>query len=106
MELKWVIGQCDWFCGTRMHACIAALSQGVPSTSIAYSDKTAGVFETAGVEDGVVDPRVARGPQIVQQTLQGLDRRAQTAAALREQLPRLREQLADQHCAILQSIAT
>ena len=104
MELKWVVGQCDWFCGTRMHACIAALSQGVPSTSIAYSDKTAGVFATAGVQDGVVDPRVSRGPQIVEQTLQGLDRRDQTAAALRDRLPALREQLAAQHRVILESI--
>lgn len=96
-ELKWVIGQCDWFCGTRMHACIAALSQGVPCTSIAYSPKTQGVFETAGVDDGVVDPRRMRAPEIVDAVIAGLERRAATIQSLRMQLPRLREKLAQQH---------
>ena len=29
-ETKWVIGRKDFFVGARMHACIAALSQGCP----------------------------------------------------------------------------
>jgi len=56
-EAKWLIAHCDWFCGTRMHACIAGLSTGVPTAAIAYSVKTQGVFETCGVGDCVVDPR-------------------------------------------------
>ena len=30
-ETKWLIGRCDFFIGSRMHSCIAALSQGVPA---------------------------------------------------------------------------
>ena len=56
-EMKWIISRCDWFCGMRMHACIAALSSGVPTAGVAYSAKTQGVFETCGVGDAVVDPR-------------------------------------------------
>lgn len=55
--VKWVVSQCDWFCGTRMHATIAGLSTGVPTAAIAYSLKTAGVFETCGQGDHVADPR-------------------------------------------------
>jgi polysaccharide pyruvyl transferase WcaK-like protein len=102
-EVKWVVGQCDWFCGTRMHACIAALSQGVPCTSIAYSQKTQGVFETAGVDDGVVDPRRSRAPEIVDAVVAGLERRAATAASLDQRLPRLREKLVEQHRLIVQA---
>ena len=56
-ETKWCIAQLDWFCGTRMHATIAALSTGVPAASIAYSLKTQGVFETCGMGHAVVDAR-------------------------------------------------
>jgi polysaccharide pyruvyl transferase WcaK-like protein len=54
-ETKWVIGQCDFFVGSRMHACIAALSQGIPAVGLAYSRKFAGVFRVAGVESLVID---------------------------------------------------
>ena len=57
-EMKWLIARLDWFCGTRMHACIAGLSSGVPTAAIAYSLKTQGVFESCGVGDAVCDPRV------------------------------------------------
>lgn len=56
-EVKWIIGQCDWFCGTRMHSTVAALSSGVPTAAISYSPKTLGVFETCGQGAHVVDPR-------------------------------------------------
>jgi colanic acid/amylovoran biosynthesis protein len=56
-EIKYVIGQCDFFVGSRMHACIAAVSQSVPAVSIAYSDKFIGVMKAVGVESLVADPR-------------------------------------------------
>ena len=56
-ELKYIIGGCDFFIGSRMHACIAALSQCVPAVSIAYSDKFIGVMETLGIASLVTDAR-------------------------------------------------
>ena len=56
-ELKCVISQTDWFCGTRMHSAIAALSSGVPCAALAYSLKTQGVFETCGQGEHVADMR-------------------------------------------------
>ncbi len=56
-QIKALIGHCDLFVGGRMHACIAAISQGVPTVALAYSDKFAGVFETIGLRDLVVDLR-------------------------------------------------
>lgn len=54
-EIKGIIGQCDFFIGSRMHSCIAALSQGVPTVGVAYSRKFIGVFESVGVGACVVD---------------------------------------------------
>jgi polysaccharide pyruvyl transferase WcaK-like protein len=56
-EIKYIIGLCDFFIGARMHACIAALSQGIPTVPVAYSKKFTGVMETVGMEPYVADPR-------------------------------------------------
>ena len=64
-EIKYLIGQCDFFIGSRMHACIAALSQGVPAVSIAYSKKFKGVLGSIGCADMVVDPRTMDREQIL-----------------------------------------
>jgi polysaccharide pyruvyl transferase WcaK-like protein len=56
-EVKYIVGQCDFFMGARMHSCIAAMSQHVPTVGLAYSDKFAGVFETVGQSGQVVDLR-------------------------------------------------
>lgn len=54
-EVKGIIGTCDFFIGSRMHSCIAALSQGIPCVGVAYSMKFRGVFESVGVADWVID---------------------------------------------------
>ncbi len=83
MEAKWIIGHCDWFCGSRMHACIAGLSQGVPTTTIAYSDKSLGVFETVDSGDWVFDPRARSGPGLVDAILGTLAFREERSTRLR-----------------------
>jgi colanic acid/amylovoran biosynthesis protein len=54
-EIKYIIGLSDFFIGSRMHACIAAISQGIPAVGIAYSRKFYGVFESIGLEMYVAD---------------------------------------------------
>ena len=65
-EIKHVIGMCDFFIGSRMHACIAATSQCVPAVAIAYSDKFIGVMETVGIPSVVADARKLNLGEIVQ----------------------------------------
>ncbi len=65
-EIKYIIGYCDFFIGSRMHACIAALSQNIPTVSIAYSKKFFGVMESIGFESLVADPRKIRKKPILQ----------------------------------------
>jgi len=65
-ELKQVIGRCGFFVGSRMHACIAALSQGIPAIGVAYSRKFAGVFASVGMETLVVDGCMASNAEALQ----------------------------------------
>ena len=53
--IKHIIGLCDFFIGSRMHACIAALSQSIPAVGIAYSKKFQGVFESVEMGNYVAD---------------------------------------------------
>ena len=95
-ETKWVLGQLDWFCGTRMHACIGALSSGVPAAGVAYSPKTRGVFETCGQGERVADLRRGTAAELVELLWRAWEERAQAAAVLAERLPEVRRTCAEQ----------
>lgn len=81
-QMKAVIGGCDLFLGARMHACIAAVSQGVPSVCLAYSKKFAGVMKPLGNGVRVSDLRVATIPEILAVTTELFRHRV----ALRQEL--------------------
>lgn len=104
-EVKWLIGRCDWFCGTRMHACIAALSQRVPTLGIAYSDKTAGVFDTAEMGGHVVDARKVDLEDLALRASESLAQRSETAALLAASVPRLLERWEAQFRALVEDLA-
>jgi polysaccharide pyruvyl transferase WcaK-like protein len=91
-ELKWIISQCEWFCGTRMHATIAALSSGVPTAALAYSLKTRGVFETCGVAECVVDLRKCTHVEALERIMCTWHLRHQMVATLERNLPMVRVQ--------------
>jgi colanic acid/amylovoran biosynthesis protein WcaK/AmsJ len=86
-ELKWIIAQCEWYCGTRMHSTIAGLSSGVPTAAIAYSDKTLGVFETCGQGHHVADPRHLDTKIMVEHLWKSWAGRKQTEEHLARHLP-------------------
>lgn len=86
-EAKWLIGSLDWFCGTRMHATIAALSSGVPVAGIAYSMKTRGVFASCGLADEVVDARELGARALAGRVVSGWHRRDEVASTLQRHLP-------------------
>lgn len=69
-ELKAIIGRLEFFIGSRMHACIAALSQGVPCVGIAYSMKFEGVFDSVGMRGWVVDGRKVTSAQATDRILE------------------------------------
>ncbi len=90
-EIKYFIGLCDFFIGSRMHACIGALSQHVPTVSIAYSDKFIGVMNTIGVADLVADPRKLETGEILAMIRDAFSRRMQLREHLERTMPKVKE---------------
>ena len=69
-EIKGVIKLCNFFIGSRMHACIAAISQEIPTVGIAYSRKFHGVFESVGVGEMIIDGRSSETDDAVKHIMQ------------------------------------
>ena len=92
-ELKGIIGVLDFFVGSRMHSCIAALSQGVPCVGVAYSMKFAGVFESVGAGDEVIDGRSVDTAEAVDAVIGIYSRRDAIREPLKERAERARFEL-------------
>lgn len=104
-QVKWVISKTDWFCGTRMHSTIAALSSGVPTASVAYSDKTKGVFESCHQGEHVWDPRTLSTEEVFDGLVQSYQKRTTAKEALVERLPAVKSIARKQIEAIAEFIA-
>lgn len=91
-EIKYVIGLCDFFIGSRMHACIAALSQTVPAIGIAYSRKFIGVLESIGVGHLVADPRVLTIDETLDLIGKAYAKQAEIKSHLQKTMSMVREQ--------------
>ena len=94
-QLKGIIGRCEFFVGSRMHSCIAALSQGVPCVGVAYSMKFRGVFESVGVADWSIDARACSTAEVIAGTLERFEERYQKAPLLRRNANVARNSLRD-----------
>jgi polysaccharide pyruvyl transferase WcaK-like protein len=92
-EVKWLIGQTHFLIGSRMHACIAALSQCIPAIGLAYSDKFLGVFDSAGVGDQIIDLRTHDTKQVIERTLVAIHERATTQKMLQNRIPGVQAQV-------------
>ena len=90
-EVKHIISGFDWFCGTRMHSAIAGLSSCVPTTAIAYSLKTKGVFETCGQGGQVVDPRTSTTDQLYESIADQYEHRSDCQSTLKEKIPQVKQ---------------
>jgi polysaccharide pyruvyl transferase WcaK-like protein len=88
---KYLIGHCSFFLGSRMHSCIAALSQCIPAIGLAYSDKFLGVFQSVGVGNCVVDLREVDHLNALRATRALWEARASQAAELARRVPQVQE---------------
>jgi len=61
---------------SRMHSCIAALSQNIPAVGIAYSKKFRGVFDSIGFPSLVADPRNLGEEEIISVINSAFERKA------------------------------
>jgi polysaccharide pyruvyl transferase WcaK-like protein len=87
--IKYIIGQCDFFIGSRMHACIAALSQCIAAVGIAYSRKFAGVMQSIGMDELIADPRTNSAMEILEIIGNAMSSRDRWNRLLRERMPHI-----------------
>ncbi len=93
-NIKYIIGLCDFFIGSRMHACIAALSQSIPAVGIAYSKKFHGVFESIGLGDCVADVyRCSRKAELLSVVEAAFEKRDQTGKHLDKVIPKIKAEI-------------
>ena len=92
-EIKFVIGRCDFFLGSRMHACIGGLSQCVPAIGLAYSRKFRGVLRSVGMEGLIVDLREHDSEEIMTRVRAAYESREGLRARLKRTMPRVREEV-------------
>ena len=92
-QIKYLIGLSDFFMGSRMHSCIAAISQYVPTLGIAYSKKFIGVFDSVGIGDSVVDLRTEDEAQVLARMQEAFNSRRSTAEKLRVTVPKIQKKV-------------
>ncbi len=89
-ETKYLVGKCDFFLGARMHACIGAISQAVPTVTFAYSKKALGVLSHAGMQEAVLDLRELSNAECMARVRLLYDRRRDLRAMLQERIPQVK----------------
>ncbi len=105
-ETKWIISRTDWFCGSRLHSTIAALSAGVPTATAAYSVKARGVFETCEQDRHVADLRELDTDDVVDRLWRSFSSRQETRRQLEDELPRVLARVESQMDEIVSRCAT
>lgn len=89
-ETKYFIGCCDFFIGARMHSCIGAISQAVPTATLAYSKKAIGLMEQLGIGDTVIDLRSVDGDEVVSKIEHLYRSRRKIRRTLKEKVPAIK----------------
>ena len=90
-ELKAIIARTHIFCGTRMHANIAALSSLVPTVAISYSHKTPGIMASCGMADYVLPVEEITQSKLYTLIERAVVHRSQISNDLETQLDRVRQ---------------
>ena len=103
-QIKGIIGMCHFFFGSRMHSCIAAMSQNIPCVGIAYSRKFLGVFESVGLESFVIDGRSDYEQRVTERCIDLIRQRDVAKELLNIKIPAIQEQLYNQFNDILKEI--
>lgn len=91
-DAKSYIAQMDFFSGSRMHACIAAFSSGVPVVPMAYSRKFAGLFGTLGYHH-MTDCKTQTSEEIISAVMDGFTNRHALKRDLTESLVKVDQKL-------------
>ena len=94
-EMKALIGRCDFFIGSRIQACVAALSQCIPALGLAYSRGFYGVLASLGMEDSAIDIQAYDERSVIERVDCQYRRREELRAQLESEMPKVRASVMD-----------
>jgi polysaccharide pyruvyl transferase WcaK-like protein len=94
-EMKYLIGQCDFFIGTRMHSCIAATSSCIATAALAYSKKAKGVMSWLGIDNMIIDLRSTSAAECVEKIDDIYKRRGEIKEKLKNKIPQIKLHVED-----------
>lgn len=86
-ELKYIISKLDFFIGSRMHSCIAALSSNIPTVGLAYSYKYEGTFDMFEQKECIVDLKRLQSKSLI--NLKKVNMLIENRAAIKEALTKI-----------------
>ena len=93
-ELKSIISECDFFIGSRMHACIAAISSMVPTVALAYSRKFIGIWNELSLSKCVIDlTNIESKDEVINGVKFNLSNSSLIKSELEEKIPVIKEKV-------------
>lgn len=93
IELKSLIGNMDYFIGTRMHSNIFAASMRIPNIVIAYEKKTNGIMEMIGIEDYIVEIDSITSKELIEKVDKCINNREKIVKHLNKVIPKLKQEI-------------
>jgi polysaccharide pyruvyl transferase WcaK-like protein len=106
-ELKYIVGQLDFFAGARTHTTIAGLSQGVPTMTFTYSVKSWGIFEDFyGNTDFVLEPQTIVDGRAADRIIAAYERREEIRERMKTLLPPILDRAHANGQALLEVVRT
>ena len=93
LDIKSLIGNFDYFIGTRMHSNIFSTSMGIPTVAIAYEKKTNGIMETVGLSDYVVEIDDITDKKLIDKVDKCIKNSVQIRNELNKTIPELKEKI-------------
>lgn len=92
-RIKSIIARSHFFMGSRMHSCIAAMSQCIPTVGLAYSNKFQGVFDSIGQGENILDLRTVRQKNIAESLREKYIQRDLILRQLSQSIPAIQQQV-------------
>ena len=64
-DLKYIIGEMDYFFGTRMHSCIFALASNIKTIALSYEPKTDGIMKSLKVDNYFINVKEVNAEKLL-----------------------------------------
>lgn len=93
VEIKALIGNFDYFIGTRMHSNIFATSTKIPTVAIAYEKKTNGIMNTVGLSNYVVEIDTITPTNLIEKVDKCIKNEKEIISILNANIPKLKTQI-------------